>query len=152
SCATTDEDSSSRGARSGGGGSGGGGGNSNNNDGGNSRGRPRSNDPAFVSAKRATLVNSLSNNSLTSQTVSVQKAERQASQLPANAKDKQTLDGRISALRLARKNINVLLDAAKNLADLEMKRGGVNNQVNDDVKLELAIAAVTSQKYALAEY
>ena len=112
----------------------------------------KDNRPQYVSAQRATLINSLTNNSLTSRTISLGKAEQQASRLSPNAKDKKTLEGRISALRLAKKPVNSLLDAAKKLADLEMKRGGVNNQIDDDVKLELAIGAVNSKKFALAEY
>lgn len=97
-----------------------------------------------------TLTNSLSNNPLTSQTVSDGKAENESNRY-SSGKDKRTLEGRISADRLARKGPGQVLATAKKLAELEMDKGA-GKTVDADVKLEIALAALQARNFALAEY
>ncbi len=106
-------------------------------------------DSAYASASRVTLSNSLSNNGLTSQTISDGKADAEASRF--NGKDKRSLEGKISADRLARKGPGAVLASAKKLAELEMEKGA-GKTVGADVKLEIALAALQGKNFALAEY
>lgn len=107
------------------------------------------NDGARASANRVTLANSLSNNQLTSQTVSTSKAEGLIGRF--DGKSKGALEGRISAERLARKSVGQVLGTAKRLAELEMEKGA-GRTIEDDVKLEIALSAISSKNFALAEY
>lgn len=104
---------------------------------------------ARASANRVTLVNSLSNNQLTSHRVSANKAEGLIGRF--DGKSKGALEGRLSAERLARKGVGQVLGSAKRLAELEMEKGA-GRTIEDDVKLEIALAAITSRNFALAEY
>jgi predicted Zn-dependent protease len=115
-------------------------------EGGGGNGKP---DSAYASSNRVTLTNSLSYNGLTSQTISSSKAENEAQRY--NGKDKRSLEGKISADRLARKSPGTVLAAAKKLAELEMEKGA-GRTVGADVKLEIALAALQGRNFALAEY
>lgn len=114
--------------------------------GGGESGKP---DSAYASSNRVTLTNSLSNNPLTSQTISDGKAEAEAGRY--NGKDKRSLEGKISADRLARKGPGQVLASAKRLAELEMEKGA-GKTVGPDVKLEIALSALQAKNFALAEY
>jgi tetratricopeptide (TPR) repeat protein len=103
----------------------------------------------YASSERTTLINSLSNNQLTAHTIATGKADGLIDKF--QGKDKKSLEGRISAERLARKSGPQVLASAKKLAELEMEKGA-GRSVSDDVKLEIALAAITSKNYSLAEY
>lgn len=124
--------------------SGGGGG------GGGDKNEKKDDSEAHVSARRVTLTNSLSNNPLTSQTINDAKAEALLGRLE-NTKNKATLEGRISAERLAKKGAGPVMAAAKKLADLEMDKGA-DRQISDDVKLDIALAAIGSRNFSLANH
>src|SRR5690606_38649280 len=104
----------------------------------------------YAPSNRTTFVNSFSNNQLTSHTVSIGKADSLAAKFQGG-KDKKSLESRISAERLARKSSAQVLSVAKRLADLEMEKGA-GRTVSEDVKLEIALAAISSKNYSLAEY
>lgn len=104
----------------------------------------------YASANRTTFINSFSNNSLTSHTVSIGKADGLANRFQSG-RDKRSLESLISSERLARKSANQVLSSAKKLAALEMEKGA-GRTVSDDVKLEIALAAIGSKNYSLAEY
>jgi tetratricopeptide (TPR) repeat protein len=103
----------------------------------------------YAGSERTTLINSLSNNQLTSHTIATGKADGLADKF--QGKDKKSLEARISAERLSRKSGPQVLSSAKKLAELEMEKGA-GRSVSDDVKLEIALAAITSKNYSLAEY
>lgn len=100
------------------------------------------------SSNRVTLTNSLSNNPLTSLTINGAKAESFGS---ADSKDRSVLEGKISADRLARKGVASTMAVARKLADLEMAKAP-GKSVDDEVKLDIALAAIQSKDFALAEY
>jgi tetratricopeptide (TPR) repeat protein len=104
-----------------------------------------------VSAERNTFTNSWSNNQLTSHTINASKAEQQVEGLPLNSKEKKTLEGRLSAERLAKKSTAAALSSAKRIAEMEMERGA-SRQISDEVKLDLALAAINNKNFAFAEY
>jgi len=115
-------------------------------------GKEKSEGPAEASASRVTLTNSLSNNPLTSATIASGKAEQEAERYRSgNAKDKRTVEGQVSAERLARKGLGDVLGSAKRLAEIEMEKGA-SNTISSEVKLELALAAMQAKNFAFAEY
>lgn len=104
---------------------------------------------AKASANRVTMTNSLSNNQLTSHTVSDKKAESLIGRF--EGKSRGALEGRISAERLAHKSLGQVMASAKKLAEVEMEKGA-GRTIDEDVKLELALAAIGSKNFALAEF
>lgn len=147
-CAGGDKKKDDDGLKSSGdGGGGGGGGNNNSKDDDNDNGKPAS---FYASSNRTTFINSFSNNQLTSHTVSTGRADAIGAKAQSG-KDKRSLETVISAERLARKSFGQVISAAKKLADLEMEKGA-GRTISEDVKLELALAAIGSKNYALAEY
>lgn len=100
------------------------------------------------SGNRTTLANSLSNNPLTSLTINGAKAEGFGS---ADSRDKTVLEGKISADRLARKGVPNIVATAKKVADAEMAKAP-GKSVSDEVKLDIALAAIQAKDFALAEY
>ena len=123
--------------------------NSNGNSGNNAN-RNRANRPSAVSAKRVFFMNSFSNNRLTSQTYSKQKAENQAARL-GGSKNKAALESLLAAQRLAGRGANTAFATAKRIADLEVDRS-IKGEISDAVKLDLALAAMGGGKYAMAEH
>lgn len=113
-------------------------------------GKADKSEAAYASANRVTLTNSLSNNPLTSQTISDSKAEGEAQKF-SQAKDKKAIEARIAAERLARKSAQQVLGSAKKLAELEMEKGA-GKSISPDVKLDIALAALETKNFALAEY
>ena len=103
----------------------------------------------YAPSDRTTLINSLTNNQLTSHTIATGKADGLAEKY--QGKDKKSLESRISAERLARKSGPQVLSTAKKLAELEMEKGA-GRTISEDVKLEIALAAITSKNYSLAEF
>lgn len=106
---------------------------------------------AAASSHRVTLVNSLSNNPLTSETVNHAKAEQELEHFRA-AKDERGIESRIAAARLANKGAGETLTAAKHLAQVMQEKGGAAKTVPDEVRLEIALAAAQGHNFALAEY
>lgn len=102
-----------------------------------------------VSANRVTLTNSWSNNPLTSQTINRGKADSEAQAI--DGKDKRSLEGKASAMRLAGKSGSAMLAIAKKIAEVEMKKAP-NKEIDAALKLEIALAAMTSKEFALALY
>ncbi len=108
--------------------------------------------PHYASANRVTLTSSWTNSPLTSHTVSSSKAEQEFERFKSGGKkEKRVLEGRISAGRLARKSLGEVLSSAKDLAELEMQKGA-DRSVSQDVKLEIALAALDAKNFSLAEY
>ena len=114
---------------------------------------PPDDEPSSVSASRTTLIQSLSNSSLSNRTISRQKADEQAARLEPQrgSKEKRVLEGLLSAQRLSGKPVSDIMTTARAIADVEMRRS-VDREISDDVKLEIAIGAVQQQKFALAEF
>jgi len=113
-------------------------------------------DAVSISASRKNLVQSFSNNGLTSHTISKSKADQLAAKIEsgmqgAKDKDKRSLEGLVSARRLAGKPIDEVLNSAKLIAEIEMRKS-VEKDISDDLKLEIALAAMQSGKYALADF
>lgn len=112
-------------------------------------GQPERESEAIVSSNRVTLTNSLSNNPLTSQTINRGKAEAQIDSI--NGKDKRSLEGKASAMRLAGKSGSALMGIGKKIAELEMEKAP-NKEIDAALKLEIALAAITSREFTLAYY
>lgn len=113
-------------------------------------------DNSNVNLSTKDFVVSLSNNNMTSLTVDGAKAEKaldRASNIKegSDIKMKAQLAEKIAAQRLSRKGMGAVLGTAKKLADIEMKKG-VQNEISPKVKLEIGIAAIYSQNYAMAEF
>lgn len=141
-CSTTEKKDG--GDVGGGGGGGAGGGGDSGGDGGGDGGGS-----AAVSANRVTLTNSWSNNQLTSQTINRGKAESQAESI--SGKDKRSLEGKASAMRLAGKGGSALMAIAKKIAEVEMEKTP-NKEIDAALKLEIALAAMSSREFTLAFY
>ena len=125
------------------GGSGGGGGSKESGDGGG----------PSASSRRVTFTNSMSNNPLTSETVNRNKVEAEAERFKSAAsKDERALESYIAAARLAGKPAPDLLGGARRLAEMLQEKGGAAKSVPDEVRLEVALAAVQTRNFALAEY
>ncbi len=107
-------------------------------------------DEQKASSTRVTVTSSLSNNILTSQTIAAAKAEAELKKYQG-AKGVLGLEGLISSARLARKSSSDIVAAAHKLAEVEMEQGA-GRTIPPDVKLEIALAAITSHNYALAAY
>jgi tetratricopeptide (TPR) repeat protein len=103
-----------------------------------------------ASSTRVTLTNSLGNNPLTSQTIAPARAESELARF-RNGKGELALQGVISTERLARKNPAEILGSAKKLAELQMEKGA-SRTISPEVKLEIALAALQSKNFALAEF
>ena len=109
-------------------------------------------DAVSVSSRRATLITSLSNNKLTPHTVSRARADREVGKLSsANPKDVATLEGRLSAERLAGKSLGQVMGTARKIASLKLGKNP-NGEISENVKLEIALTAVKDRKFSLAEY
>lgn len=104
---------------------------------------------AIVSANRVTLTNSWSNNPLTSQTINRGKAESESQSI--DGKDKRSLEGKASAMRLAGKSGSSMLAIAKRIAEAEMEKAP-NKEIDAALKLEIALGAMSSREFALALY
>ncbi len=104
----------------------------------------------------STYVNSLSNSSLTSWTISRAKAADISVKLEGAAKGsdgkiKETLASLIATQRLAGQNLQTVLETGRKLADVEMK-AGANKDISDAAKLEIALAAVQSKNFAMFDF
>jgi len=113
-------------------------------------------DAISISASRKNLVQSFSNNALTSHTISRSKADQVAARIESNLqgakeKDKRNLEGLVSARRLAGKPLDEVLTTSRLIAEIEMRRS-VDKDISDDLKLEIALAAMQSGKFALADF
>ncbi len=109
-------------------------------------------DSNLVSGERHLLVNSLSNNGFTSQTVNRAKAAGLSTSLSANkSRDAQTNYGIIVANRIAGKPPNDSFDEARSMVD-RMLAKNPDAELPEIVQLELALAALHVNKLALAEF
>ena len=104
----------------------------------------------------STFVHSLSNSSLTSWTVSRSKADDISKGLLEDAKGpdekiKGLLASLIATQRLSGQPIQTVLESGRRLADIELK-AGVNNEIPDTAKLEIALAAVQSKNFAMFDF
>ena len=118
--------------------------------------KPDENESVSVSATRKNFVQSFANNPMTSHTVNKSKADQVAAKLESGMqgskeKDKRGLEGLVSARRLAGKPLDEVINTAKHIAEIEMRRS-VDKDISDDLKLEIAIAAMQNGKYALADF
>ncbi len=102
------------------------------------------------------LTHSLSNNKLTNRIVSRSNAKEVSNRLKGSvkgqdAKSKEALEGMVSAQRLSGVSVETIFKSVRQIADIELKKG-VNNDVRDQIKLEVGLAALTQKNYALAEF
>ena len=105
-----------------------------------------------LTAERRFLVNSISNNSLTSKSVDRSKAADFAGQHGGGrSKDINTLAAAIAAHRLAGQPVNDAMAEAKVIADLEMAKN-VERDIPELVQLELGLIGVQTGRLAFAEF
>lgn len=95
----------------------------------------------------STLIKSISNNSLTSRTVRVQQAANLAESL--GKKDLKDLVDAVAAERIAGTGTSPVLNRAKVLMD-KLFTKGIDRDLPESVKLELALAAVQENNLAMA--
>lgn len=105
---------------------------------------------------RSTVVVSLANTAMTGHYVNRVAAQQalqrfQSALRGAGANDKRNIEAVISAGWLSGATLPEVMNAARRLVDLEMKKN-VKIDVSDAVKLELALAAIRVRKYSMAEY
>jgi hypothetical protein len=105
-----------------------------------------------LTGERRFLINSVSNNGLTSKTVDRSRAADFAAQHSGGkSKDVNSLAAVISARRLAGHSTNEALSEAKAIADLEMAKS-VDRDVPELVQLELGLTGVQTGRLAFAEF
>ncbi len=66
-------------------------------------------------------------------------------------KSSQDMEPLLVASRLSGKNYDAIIGIAQKIADLEISKG-INNEVKDEVKLEIALCALKERKYLQAEF
>lgn len=113
-------------------------------------------DDLYVSSNYQTLTYSLSNNSLTSKTVNLSKAKDLASDLEGKlasptAKDRKDIIALMAAKRLAGEGVGPVFQVAKKLMILEM-REDIRREMPEVAQLELALAAIHSRQFPMAEH
>lgn len=113
-------------------------------------------DELYVSGNYQTLTYSLSNNSLTSKTIQVGAAKELAADLEGKlsnpgSKDRKEMIALMAAKRLSGDGINAVFNVAKKLMIVEM-REDIRRQMPDVGQLELALAAIHSKQFPMAEH
>jgi tetratricopeptide (TPR) repeat protein len=93
----------------------------------------------------------LSNNPATSFTYSKQKAENQVAKYGDKDKSKAGLASLLSAQRLAGRDANEGFNTARRIAALEVEKK-IDSDLDDAVKLDLALTAMGDRKFAMAEH
>lgn len=101
------------------------------------------------------IVYSLSNNPLTSRLIKRNQAKKLAESLRKDIADsknpaKRELEYLIAADRFARTPMSEIVQTAKRLVSMELTKG-INSDISDSVKLELALAGIQARNYAFAE-
>ncbi len=108
-----------------------------------------------ISGGFGTITNSLSNSALTSKTVSRAKIDGALTRVEAAAKakdaDRNTYIALMGARRLGRRPLSSVLEAAKDLMEIELRRKS-DAEVPELARLEIALASVQNKKYSMAEH
>lgn len=105
-----------------------------------------------MTAERRFLINSVSNNSLTSRTIDKSRAVDLAGQYSSGrSKDVNSLAAAIAAGRLAGQSVNEVMTSAKSIADLEMTKS-IERDIPEVVQLELGLSGLNTGRLAFAEY
>lgn len=105
-----------------------------------------------MSGDRRFLINSLSNNSLTSRTIDRSRAADFAGQHSGTrSKDINTVGAAIAALRLSGQSVNEAMANARVIADLEMAKN-VDREIPEHVQLELGLIGLQTGRLGFAEY
>jgi hypothetical protein len=105
-----------------------------------------------LTSERRLLINSISNNPLTSRAVDRSRAaDFVGQQGGGRSKDINTLAASVSAHRLAGRGVNEAMVDAKVIADLEMAKG-VERDIPELVQLELGLTGVQTGRLAFAEF
>jgi tetratricopeptide (TPR) repeat protein len=111
-----------------------------------------SDDSESISSDRKLLVNSMSNNSFTSRTVNRSKAESLATEYgQSKSQDSRVAYGAIVANRLAGKPVSQSFNDAQEILDNSISKNP-DADLPEPVQLELALAALQTNKLALAEF
>ncbi|MCX6131605.1 MAG: hypothetical protein NTX25_21410, partial [Proteobacteria bacterium] len=116
----------------------------------------KADDETVISSNFVTLSYSLSNNSLTSKTINVAKAKEIADDLESKlanptAKDRKDLIALIAAKGLAGQGVGPAFQTAKKLMLVEM-REDIRHEMPEVAQLELALAAIQSRQFPMAEH
>ena len=112
-------------------------------------------DDFYVSNRFKPYTQSLSNNNLTSETVSASESREVAAKLEEASKGdkvgRKELVGLMSAQRISRKGLAAIMATARKLAALEMQKDS-NRDLPEFAKLELALSAIQAKKFNFAEF
>jgi tetratricopeptide (TPR) repeat protein len=105
-----------------------------------------------MTSERRFLINSVSNNGLTSRSIDKSRAADLAGQYGSGRnKDINTLAAAIASGRLAGQSVNELMASAKAMADLEMTKN-IERDIPEVVQLELGLSGLNTGRLGFAEY
>jgi tetratricopeptide (TPR) repeat protein len=105
-----------------------------------------------MTAERRFLINSVSNNSLTSRSIDKSRAADLAGQYGSGrSKDANSLAAAIASGRLAGQSVNEVMTSARVMADLEMAKN-IERDIPESVQLELGLSGLNTGRLAFAEY
>jgi tetratricopeptide (TPR) repeat protein len=108
--------------------------------------------PSSMTSERRFLINSLSNNNLTSRSIDKSRAADLAGQYSSGrSKDINSLAAAISSGRLAGQSVNEIMASARGMADLEMAKN-IERDIPEIVQLELGLSGLNNGRLAFAEY
>lgn len=108
-----------------------------------------------INSDLPSVVFSNSDNFLTSRRINKQKAKALLAKLQKSLQSepkqaKEHLTYLIAAERFSDENLSQIIETAKKLADIELQ-SGVEREISDSVKLELALAAIQNKNFSFAE-
>jgi tetratricopeptide (TPR) repeat protein len=105
-----------------------------------------------MTSERRFLINSVSNNGLTSRSIDKSRAADIAGQYGSGrSKDINTLAAAIASGRLAGQSVNEIMTSAKAMADLEMTKN-IQRDIPEIVQLELGLSGVNTGRLGFAEH
>ncbi len=105
-----------------------------------------------MTAERRFLINSMSNNALTSRSIDKSRAADLAGQYGSGrSKDINSLAAAIASGRLAGQSVNEVMTSAKAMADLEMTKN-IERDIPEIVQLELGLSGLNTGRLAFAEH
>lgn len=105
-----------------------------------------------MTSERRFLINSVSNNALTSRSIDKSRAADLAGQYGSGrSKDINTLAAAIASGRLAGQSVNEIMTSAKAMADLEMTKN-IQRDIPEIVQLELGLSGLNTGRLAFAEH
>jgi tetratricopeptide (TPR) repeat protein len=105
-----------------------------------------------MTSERRFLINSVSNNGLTSRSIDKARAADLAGQYGSGrSKDINSLAAAIASGRLAGQSVNEVMTSAKSMADLEMAKN-IERDIPEIVQLELGLSGLNTGRLAFAEH